>query len=199
MRKIKSLITIFCLFQLINCLSQNKIKLEYQNDNLIQEIGIGLVQQVNVKEKIILYEDSEFKTIKTKDAKLGKDIIPLLNKLDYSILFFLCVEKNNKYFKVIISKEKYAFIKPSNKYIYYNWNDFLKNQITSVDCKNKNSLFDKIDGKLINFKNLNFDDEIEIINVKDDWLNIKNTTINKNYWVKWKEKNKLLINLNLLM
>ena len=86
MRKIKSLITIFCLFQLINCFSQNKIKLEYQNDNLIQEIGIGLVQQVNVKEKIILYEDSEFKTIKTKDAKLGKNIIPLLNKVDYNPL-----------------------------------------------------------------------------------------------------------------
>ncbi|ELY2018658.1 hypothetical protein SL053_002589 [Flavobacterium psychrophilum] len=75
----------------------------------------------------------------------------------------------------------------------------MKNQLTSVDCKNKNSLFDKIDGKLVNFKNLNFDDEIEIINVKGNWLNIKNTTINKNYWVKWKEKNKLLINLNLLM
>jgi hypothetical protein len=192
-------IILLFIFQQINCFSQNKIKLEYQNDNLIQEIGIGLVQQVNVNGKIILFEDSKLKTIKSKDAKLGKDIIPLLNKVDYSILFFLCVEKNNNYYKVAISKGKYAFIKPSDKYIYYNWNDFLKNHLTSVDCKNKNSLFDNIDGKVVIYKNINSDDEIEIINLKGDWLNIKNTTINKNYWVKWKEKNKLLINLNLLM
>jgi len=201
MTKVKLLTVVLCLFQLVNCFSQNTTKLEYQNDNLLNEIGIGLVQQVNGSEKIVLYEDPEFKSIKSKEAKLGKEIIPLLNKVDYNILFFLCVEKNIKFYKIAISNRKYAFIKPSEKYIFYNWNDFLKNQVTSVESKSKNSksLFDKINGKQIEFKNLQPDDEIEITDIKGDWLCIKNNTLNKKYWLKWKEKNLFLIYFNLLM
>ena len=201
MKKIKSLIVLFCLFQLVNCSAQNEIKLEYQNDNLLKEIGIGLVQQVNGSEKTVLYNDSEFKSIKSKVVRQGKEIIPLLNKIDYNILFFLCIEKNVKYFKIAISNGKYAYIKPSEKYIFYSWNDFLKKQVTSVESKNKKSknIFDKINGNQINIKNLQSDDEIEIIDVKGDWLNIENNTVNKKYWIKWKEKNELLIYLNLLM
>lgn len=201
MKKIEFLSAFFCLFQIINCFSQNKISLEYQNDNLIKEIGIGLLQQVDVNEKIILYNDSEFKVIKSKDAKLGKEIIPLLNKVDYSILFFLCVEKNIKFYKVAVSNKKYAFIKPSEKYLFYNWEDFLKREVTSVESKNKNlkSVFDEINGKKIFFKDIQSDDEIEIINIKGDWLHIKNNTLNKRYWLRWKTKNELLIYLNLLI
>jgi hypothetical protein len=201
MKKVKILILFTCLCQVINCNSQKKVSLEYQNDNLLKEIGIGLVQQIDVSQKIVLYDDIDCKKIKVKEAKIGKDIIPLLNKIDYSILFFVCVEKSSKFYKIVTSLGSYAYLKPSDKYIFYNWNDFLKNQVTSVESKNKkvNFLFDKVNGKPISFKNLQSDDEIEIINVKDNWLNIKNVTINKNYWLKWKEKNDLLIYLNLLM
>ncbi len=182
------------------CYSQNIDKLtEYQNDNLIKEIGVGLVQQINVNEKITLYEDINCKKI--KNAKIGKDIIPLLNKTDYGILFFVCVEKNSKYYKIVTSIGNYAYIKPSDKFIFYNWNEFLKDQVTSVESKNKrlNPLFNKINGKPINFKNLQSDDEIEVIEIKENWLNIRNATINQDYWLKWKDGNKLLIYLNLLM
>lgn len=184
------------------CYSQNIDKLtEYQNDNLIKEIGIGLVQQIDVNEKITLYDDISCKKIKIKNAKIGKDIIPLLNKTDYSILFFVCVEKSSKYYKIVTSIGNYAYIKPSDKFIFYNWNEFLKDQVTSVESKNKrlNPLFNKINGKPINFKNLQSDDEIEVIEIKENWLNIRNATINQDYWLKWKDGNKLLIYLNLLM
>jgi hypothetical protein len=185
----------------MNCFSQSKINLEYQNDNLINEIGIGLIQQINASEKIILYSDIDCKKLKSKDAKIGKDIIPLLNKIDYSILFFVCIEKNSKSYKIVTSMGKYAYIKPSDKFIFYSWNEFLKNQVTSVESKNKNlnPLFDKINGKSVSLKNIQFDDEIEVITVKENWLNLRNTTIDKTYWLKWKDGNKLLIYLNLLM
>ena len=201
MKKLKLLNTIFCLFQLINCFSQNKKSLEYQNDNLIKEIGIGLLQQVDVNEKIVLYDDAAFKVIRSKDAKLGKEIIPFLNKVDYNILFFLCVEKNSNFYKIAISNKKYAYIRPSLKYLFYDWGEFFKNQVISVESKIKKpkSFFDKIDGNSIIIKGLQSDDEINIINIKGDWLNIKNNTLNKIYWIKWKEKNELLIYLNLLM
>lgn len=194
---IRFLIICFFIFHLCN--SQNKV--DYQNDNLIKEIGIGLVQQINVNEKITLYGDVNCKNIKSKNARIGKDIIPLLNKIDYTILFFVCVEKNSKFYKIVTSIGTYGYIKPSDKFIFYNWNEFLKNQVTSVESKNKslNPLFNKINGKSVTFKNLQSDDEIEVINVKDNWLNIRNTTINKNYWLRWKDGNKLLIYLNLLM
>lgn len=189
------------LFQIISCNSQKKVNLGYQNDNLLKEIGIGLVQQIDVNEKILLYDDINCKKIKTKDAKIGKQLIPLLNKTDYSILFFICVEKNSKFYKIVTSSGKYAYLKPSNKFLFYSWDEFLKNQVTSIESKNKisNPLFDNINGKPVKLKNLQSDDEIEIINVKVNWLHIKNVTINKNYWIKWREKNELLIYINLLM
>ena|GEM_PF-6499938 len=117
------LIFLFLLLRM-NCFSQSKINLEYQNDNLINEIGIGLIQQINAGEKNILYSDIDCKKLKSKDAKIGKDIIPLLNKIDYSILFFVCIEKNSKSYKIVTSMGKYAYIKPSDKFIFYSWNEF---------------------------------------------------------------------------
>lgn len=199
MKKVNLEYIILLVFLTINCNSQNRINLRYQNDNLIKELGNGLVQQIDINNKITLYRDINCKKIKVENAKIGKDIIPLLNKTDYSILFFVCVEKNNKFYKIITSSGTYAYIKPSDKFIFYSWNEFLKNQVVGVESKNSNSLFDKINGKQVVFKNLQSDDEIEIINIKGDWLNIENTTINKNYWLKWREGNKILIYLNLLM
>lgn len=199
MKKVNLEYIILLVFLTINCNSQNRINLRYQNDNLIKELGNGLVQQIDINNKITLYRDINCKKIKVENAKIGKDIIPLLNKTDYSILFFVCVEKNNKFYKIITSSGTYAYIKPSDKFIFYSWNEFLKNQVVGVESKISNSLFDKINGKQVVFKNLQSDDEIEIINIKGDWLNIENTTINKNYWLKWREGNKLLIYLNLLM
>ncbi|PKB18728.1 hypothetical protein [Flavobacterium sp. 5] len=202
MKKAKLFSVIFFLFQVIHCNAQKEeAQLEYQNDNLIKELGIGLVQLVNPNEKIILYSYSSCKTIKTNQAKIGKDIIPILNKPDYSIQFFICSEKNNKYFKIVTSIGKYAYIKPTQKYLYYDWYDFLKNQVTSIENKNIsfNPLFDKMNGKVITIKNIQSDDEIEVIEIKGDWLNVKNTTLNKEYWIKWREKNNLLVYLNLLM
>lgn len=202
MKKTNLFSVIFFLFHVIHCNAQKKeTRLEYQNDNLIKELGIGLVQLVNPNEKIILYNDSFCTIIKTKQAKIGKDIIPILNKPDYGIQFFVCLEKNSKYYKIVISNGKYAYIEPTQKYLYYDWYDFLKNQVTSIENKNikSNPLFDKMNGKAINIKNIQSDDEIEVIEIKGDWLKIKNTTLNKEYWIKWREKNNILVYLNLLM
>jgi hypothetical protein len=203
MKKIKLFSIIFFLFQAILCNAQKKeIRLEYQNDNLIKELGIGLVQLVNPNEKIILYNDSSCKIIKTNQAKLGKDIIPLLNKPDYNILFFVCVEKSSKFYKIISTSGKYVYVKPSEKYLFYEWDNFFKSQVIYFDNTNKklNPMLDRIDGKTIDINNLDYyDDDFEIVDVKNNWININNLTKKKKYWIKWKEKNKLLGTINLLI
>lgn len=80
------------IFNSFQC--QKKLTLEYQNDKLNQNLGIGLVQIINSKESVALYTDNNLNKIKTKSAKVGNDFIPLLNKPDYDVLFFVCVEKD---------------------------------------------------------------------------------------------------------
>lgn len=202
MKKLK-LLTLLFLFQITFNYSQSKgQKLEYQNDKLIKELGMGLLQLVNTDEKIVLYNDNFCRQIITDDAKLGKNIIPLLNKPDYGILFFVCVEKNSKFYKIVSTSGKYVYVKPSAKYLYYEWDNFLKSQVIYIDNINKksNPMLDGIDGKIIDIKNLDYyDDDFEVVDVKNNWMNINNLTKKKKYWIKWKEKNKLLVTLDLLM
>lgn len=201
MEKLKFISVIFCLFQLLSCNSQNKVKLGYQNDNLLNEIGIGLVQQVVVTDKIVLYKNPDCKTVISKNSKIGKELIPLLYKIDYNILFFVCVEKNKDYYKIVISSGKYAYLKSSQNYLFYNWNEFLKNQVISLESKDleKNPFVNKINGNPINIKIILPDDEIEIVEVKNEWAKIHNTTLNSNYFIKWRDKQNLLVFLSLLL
>ncbi len=203
MKKINILKTIIVMTMLLfnNIKCQSSQNLEYQNDNLIQNIGIGLVQFVKTNETIPLYEDQLFTKVKASPAKLGKDIIPLLNKPDYGILFFTCVEKNPKYYKIATDKNRYAYLKPSKNLVFYSWADFLTQQVTSIENKDKkNKPRASINGKVIDSINWKSDDEIEIIKVQNNWIQIKNITQNNQiFWIEWKNDKELKIYLNLLI
>lgn len=195
-----SVILIF-VFNIFNCQKKGK-QLEYQNDELIQSVGIGLIQIVNPNESISLYSNNTLSKIKITHPKIGFNFIPLLNKSDYNIMFFVCVEKSLNFYKIIISKDNYAFIKPSKNIIFYSWDDFLKKQVVSVESKNlkNNPPRESINGKtILNFKNLKSDDDVEILEIKGEWIYIENITKDKKYWIKWKNKNQLLVYLNLLI
>jgi len=193
----KKIIFILLLFVSCKNTTNDKIELGYQNDTKIQKIGIGLIQQVKTSEPIELYKDKLF----TKILKDDITTIPILNKPDYGILFFVCLKKNTSYYKIAISKNKYAYIKTSKKYIFYSWKNFLIEQVTSFDNKDEinNKPKIKINGHTIKKLVKKEDDEIEIIEVNGSWIKVNNTTQNIIYWLKWKEKNKLLITINLLM
>lgn len=192
----------FVLLFFNNFKSQEKRALNYQNDDLIQTIGIGLVQLVKTDKDIVLYTDKSLSHIKIKKAQPGKDIIPLLNKTDYGILFFSCVEKNDKFYKVVTSKNNYAYIKPSENYLFYSWKDFLEDQITSIETKDpkKNPPREAINGKILDIKNWKSDDEIEVLKIQGTWLQVKNITrSNQIFWIEWRSNDQLKIYLNLLM
>lgn len=196
-----SILILLLISSLTNC--QKKIEpLEYQNDNLIQNLGIGLIQIVSPKEKIIVYGDSRLLKINSKKLKVGSNFIPLLNKPDYNILFFTCIEKNNNFYKIAVSRNKYAYIRPSPNIIFYSWNNFLKKHLTSVESKDlkNNTPRISIDGKPISIKNWNSDDDIQIIEVKNEWLKAKNLTQNNQiFWIRWRDDKTLKIYLNLLI
>lgn len=197
---LKILLILLFVFNIFNC-QKKEILLGYQNDEIIQNIGIGLLQIINPNKNITLYSDNTLSKIKIVNPKIGTNFTPILNKPDYNILFFVCVEKKSKFYKIIISKDNYAYIKPSDNFIFYNWGNFLKEQVVSIESKdlNNNPLRYSINGKTLSIKNLKSDDEVEIQEVKGEWIYIENITRNKKYWLQWKNKSKLLVYLNLLV
>ena len=196
---IKILLVLLFIFNFFNCQKKETL-LGYQNDELIQNIGIGLLQIINPNENVTLYSDNTLSKIKILNPKIGANFIPILNKPDYNILFFVCVEKKSKFYRIMISKDNYAYIKPSGNFIFYNWENFLEEQVISIESKDlkNNPLRYSIDGKTLNVK-IKSDDEVKIQEVKGEWLYIENITKNRKYWVKWRNKSQLLVYLNLLI
>lgn len=191
-----SILSIILLYLFISCKSNNII-LEYQNDKLLNNLGIGLVQQINTEKQIELYKDDELLTKLSYDTV---NTVPIFYKPDYGILYFVCLENKNNYYKILLNNSNTAFIKKTPEYSFSNWNDFIKKS-TRIESKNpkKYPIRDNINGKEINFKNLNDDSDIEVVEVVGDWVKIKNITKNVVYWLQWRDRNKLLVDINLLM
>lgn len=173
-----------------------KVQLEYQNDKLLNYCGIGVVKQVNVNSKIVFYSDSLLKN----KIKISS-VVPLLNKKDYGILYYVCLKDYKNCIEILIAKNTRVFIKKSNNFIFYSWETFLKEQVISVESKNKMVISPKesINGKKIDTKNWNHDDEMEVLEIKGDWIKIKNDTQNVIYWLEWKKGEKLNVYINLLI
>lgn len=84
---IKVSIILLFVFNIFSC-QRKGASLGYENDELIQNVGIGLVQIISPNKNIILYSDKTLSKIKIKNPKIGANFIPILNKPDYNILFF---------------------------------------------------------------------------------------------------------------
>ena len=190
----KTLFFLFLFFHSVGILSQKK--LDYQNDHLLNNLGIGVLQQINVNEKITYYSDSLCKKPISITHKT-----PVFIKKDYGILFYICLKSTDKYYKILISKNNPIFIKKRNSLNFFTWENFLKNEISGIDSKYPNVVYprSKINGEKVNTKNWSEDDEEEVLEVKGEWLKMKNLTQNVYYWIKWKNNTNLTVYLNLLI
>ncbi|MEW5675956.1 hypothetical protein ABGT15_06545 [Flavobacterium enshiense] len=174
--------------------------LEYQNDEYFNQLGVGLVQFTNVEAKIQLYADKNMQKSIINNV-LGADVMPFFYKPDYGILFFSCAEVNKDCFKIFLKNNEVAYLKKEKHMKYFSWNDFLKNEIVGLSAKDTeaNLYADVVNGDQIDNSRFSSDDEIDIIDVKDNWLQINNATVKKTYWMKWSEEEKLLVDIYLLM
>lgn len=100
-----------------------------------------------------------------------------------------------------ISKNDFAYIKDFQDFIYYTWESFLKDQVIGITSKNKKNNPPKnlINGKPLNTLNWQDDDEIQIIKIQKNWIQIKNATQNKLFWIQWRDEKELKVYLNLLI
>ncbi len=115
---------------------------------------------------------------------------------------FRVLSVEGDYFKVVIDEEKWksAYIKKSKEVLYITWAGFLK----SVYCIEMKPLriYDKIDGKMLVFLNSRRFYPFLVSKVQGDWAKIKqhpsymyDKVIPKKGWVKWKEGEKLLVDV----
>jgi hypothetical protein len=119
---------------------------------------------------------------------------------DYEIIIFDAVKKENNVYKVYING-LWKLIKIQDGFQFYNWNDFIMHSYIELKKQTPLKKEPKNDSKTIS----NFDKySYEVMEVKGEWVKLKcfydcegcpETGEKIIGWVKWRDKNKILVKL----
>ncbi|HPQ09152.1 MAG TPA: hypothetical protein PK995_07985 [Bacteroidia bacterium] len=130
---------------------------------------------------------------------LEKKFIPYAYHIDYFIMILRVVKMDSGSFYVIVNEEQ-RLIKKINKNNYFtfrNWKEHILNDVSSIDFDvNKNPVMEKPEENSKRVENV--DGEFYFpVEIKGEWLKINWIKGKKEYygWIKWKNKNTLLIEL----
>ncbi len=185
----------------------------YGQNRQPKELGIGFA----IANNPYLYEDmSHPKDIFSNSGlttKIGTDkVFPFFYKPDYGLYHFICLEKNEKYYKILINDTEIGFIPNNQNYIFKSWETILMN--ASVERIKKQNLIrsnpTELDNQIITndcqYETLKVTDVIE--RKGEFWIAIsfstdcepypKKDSKQKNGWIKWRDLNKLLVRIQLL-
>ncbi len=146
-------------------------------------------------EPAIIFEGSTYEEGR-ENTEMG--LIPFPPELRFRVLG---IEKN--YFKVVVDEEKWQiyYIKDKdNAMTYLTWEDFLKTvEFIELDPI---KIYNNIDGKVILSLDTTECYPFNATKVQGDWIEIEqhplytyDKKIPKTGWAKWKDNNKLLINI----
>lgn len=200
--KLKLLILAFCVAFVSFC--------QAQNNNPVS-LGIGFAMAFNPYE----FGDNHSNQIYT-DAKLitkitTKEIYPFFYKPDYGLYHFICLEKTAFYYKILINDNEIAFIPNNKDFIFKTWEEILIG--AGVERKDKKQfIYEKhdISSKVIEnsceFESMRVE---KITKIKGEyWVFVQFASDCEPYleeskkikqgWVKWRTKDKLLVELFLL-
>ncbi|QYS85576.1 hypothetical protein JJC03_10170 [Flavobacterium oreochromis] len=182
--------------------STNKKVLEYQNDEYLDKLGSGLlrINNINNLQEIVFFLDSNCTKPIDKKILIGTDIIPFLYKTDYGILFLNCLEEDKNNYQIYAKQSQVVYLPKSDKVIYFDWEYFIKDEVLGIEFKKNIPTYysNSINGKSLDIKPSS-DDEIEVLQINDEWILINNLTMKMKYWIKWRDSNKILVYFNLLV
>jgi len=184
------------------------------------KLGLGIVaidDTYDVKKIVTVYKDKGLKT-KIEDFKLYgqlKNVWPYYFKPDYGLCYFVCLEKNKDYFKILVNDNEEGFLANDRDKYFKTWDSILINAgIERIDLKTNPLKLKPADnaeainlGYEIKVDRLEVDDVIEING--EHWIKVsysisgkvpcdKGTSDCGRGWIKWKTGDKLLINILLL-
>jgi len=189
------------------------ISVIYGQNRQPKELGIGFA----IADNPYLYEDmSHPKDIFTDSrltTKIQTDkIFPFFYKPDYGLYHFICLEKNDEYYKILINDTEIGFIPNNQSYIFKSWETILMNaSVERIDNKNLIRANPTESDKEIITNDCQYEDlkVTDVIERKGDfWIAISFATDCEPYpkkdakkkigWIKWRDLNTLLVRIQLL-
>ncbi|MGV4461248.1 hypothetical protein ACQ1Q5_06915 [Ornithobacterium rhinotracheale] len=177
----KALIVIIFLFYCCEKKDLKKTDCSYQNDTYT--LGSGLISWNYKCDDIIFFQDSLLRRPISKVNFCNKGIppiCPLLYKPDYGIIYFVVKNKKSNYYEIIYNTNKIAFLPKDNIFQYISWEKFLTEEVTGIKKLGKNTMY-------------------SVLSVNGDSILIKDMDTEKKESFKWKENDKLTIELISLM
>jgi len=194
-------------------------------DNDVSTIGIGLII---VPDKFVICDDSllnnKFKSIDMYGDEPAINIYSKFYKPDYGIMHFVCLQAAEKYYKVVVNYNTIKYLPKSKDYKFITWINYI---MQSFGVR-RNGLKPESHQSLRTMPSVNADTlaipgKYEMfcpVEVNNDWVKVKfdcfyNDDNNKhegepckNYisecknpitgWIKWKDGNKILIDILLM-
>ncbi len=189
------------------------ISVVYGQNKQPKKLGIGFA----IAENPYLYENMShpnniFTNSELTDKIQTDEIFPFFYKPDYGLYHFICLEKNKRYFKILINDSEIGFIPNNGNYIFKTWETILMS--ASVERIDKQNLIRKnLNGTDENIITNNCEYEtLKVLDVIEKngeyWLEIsfaKNcepypneNTEQKTGWIKWRNYENLLVRIQLL-
>ncbi|MCB9334930.1 MAG: hypothetical protein H6586_02200 [Flavobacteriales bacterium] len=201
MRYFLTILIAFLISQ--SCFGQNKKPID---------LGIGFVISSNPYK---YYDGSHYESFYTNENLnnkwKGDKIFPFFYKPDYGLYHFICLEKSNNYYKILINDSSIAYLPNDTNFYFKTWDSMITNS-TFERVSRENHIYTESNTKsqIINnpceFDKLKVEDIIE----KNGeywayiWFSIDCETYPEKEgkeiygWVKWRTKNKLLVEILLL-
>lgn len=183
------------------------------------KLGLGIVAIDNTYDasKIVsIYKDKELKT-KIEDFKLYgqlKNVWPYYFKPDYGLCYFVCLEKTQDYFKILVNDTEEGFLKNDEDKFFKTWESLLINStVERLDIKtNPIKVRPANNAETISVEFKIPVDRLEVVDViemnGEHWINVKFSKSGdypfdeksdiETGWIKWKAGDKLLVNILLL-
>ncbi|MDR1876287.1 MAG: hypothetical protein LBQ84_01540 [Flavobacteriaceae bacterium] len=185
MKKISLFVLLLNCFICTNCQNKQHTANDksnscgFQNDDVI-DLGIGIaVWDYDCDKNIVIFNDSLL-TKKTYDFNVcnnnKNDVCPLFYKPDYGIYHFIVTKLSTKWYEIIYNADKKGYISANSVFQFVDWHTFLIDYSTGIREKGQKTIY--------SIQSVNGD----IVSVVEEENNITNK-------LRWKDKNKLLIDI----
>ncbi|MGX7688179.1 hypothetical protein ACWA1C_13530 [Flectobacillus roseus] len=211
----------------VSTLTVQENNLQYSNDVSTLGIGLIIPpSQFDVFNDSLLTDKLTSKDMYSEDGS-NSTISSLFYKPDYGIMHFICVAQTAKAYKVLVNNSQLKYLPKINSYEFKTWDQYILEsfgirRLTSYTDEPTPKLLLRQDPN-DNAKTLTIPNELEMfcpIEVKGDWVKVKydcfynednnphegmpcQTYIDKcknplTGWLKWRQDNKLLIDIFLM-
>jgi hypothetical protein len=201
--RMKNITTILLTLLVLNSFGQNQTP---------KELGIGFAIASDPYEFEDLSTPKNLYSNKELTEKWSSDkVYPFFLKPDYGLYHFICLEKTNDYYKVLVNDNEIGFIPNDSNYYFKTWDTILM-QSTVERLTKDNPIRKEWNNESETISN---DCEFDRLTVQDVilrdgeyWLQIYFSTECEDYpdknskvkygWIKWRTNDKLLVNILLL-